>query len=239
MCTVSYLPGPDGFILTSSRDERTNRPTATITNTISSQGEEVLFPRDPQGQGSWIATSASRTACLLNGAFVFHQPSPPYRHSRGLIVLAAFDYGTIHQFADEYDFTALEPFTLILLEADELLVLRWDGTRLFRTRHDTGQPRIWSSATLYSPGIVQVRWRWFGQWLGTSSKFSPESIRTFHKTAGTGDPENALLMRRGQEYATVSLTSIVRTADGVEMIYEDLTHGHLTRHRLPNIYVPN
>ncbi len=239
MCTVSYLPFQNGFILTSSRDEKITRPPAILSYPVFYHDQEVTFPKDPLGQGSWIATSKSRTVCLLNGAFTAHEPKPPYKHSRGLVVLHAFDYSTIYQFASEYDFTGLEPFTLLMIEMGSLLVLRWTGSQLFKIEKDAFEPHIWSSATLYSPEIIKERQLWFSKWLHSASAKSLESIRNFHKTAGDGDPENAVRMRRADQYATVSLTSVVRSGQEIEMVYEDLIHSKLTRKKLAQNYVSN
>ncbi|MFW0694651.1 hypothetical protein ACN091_10365, partial [Aliarcobacter butzleri] len=88
-----------------------------------------------------IAMTTGLTACLLNGAFVAHTPQPPYKHSRGLVVLDAFDYVSIDSFINQYSFTGIEPFTLLLAETDRLsgqrlVELRWNGRRLFISESD-------------------------------------------------------------------------------------------------------
>jgi hypothetical protein len=239
MCTVSYLPGQNGFILTSSRDEKITRPAARLSEPIVIHDQEVTFPKDPQGQGTWIASSNTRTACLLNGAFKNHQPKPPYKHSRGLVVLHAFDYFTIQSFANHYDFSGLEPFTLLLVEIGELLVLRWDGSELFIAEKDPSRKHIWSSATLYNPDIIAKREKWFSDWITTTDELSLDSVRKFHLTAGDGDTENAVRMHRDNLYATVSLTSVVRLGTHMEMIYEDLIHFEPDTQSLLHHHVSN
>ena len=222
MCTVTYLPiGPSGFILTHSRDEKAIRPAAQSPRTVNIGGRSVTFPKDPQGMGTWIASSNGLTVCLLNGAFVPHQPQPPYRHSRGLVVLDVFDYVSIDAFIQHYPFAGLEPFTLLLAETGRLTELRWNGKRLFMSEKDTKKPHIWSSVTLYTAEVVQERVRWFAQWQQQISYWSVAGIRAFHKTAGDGDAGNALRMNRSQ-YNTVSLTSVLSNGTQTEMIYEDL-----------------
>lgn len=239
MCTVSYLPGQSGFILTSSRDEKITRPIARFSDPVIINGQQVTFPQDPLGQGTWIASSNTRTVCLLNGAFKAHQPKPPYKHSRGLVVLDAFNYLSLQCFAQNYDFNGLEPFTLLLIEVGQLLVLRWDGSQLFATEKDASQKHIWSSATLYTPGIIQKRQEWFNQWISSIQELSLNSIHKFHLTAGEGDPENAVRMRRDNLYQTVSLTSVVRSGPEMDMIYEDLIHCEITHKTLSKSYVSN
>jgi hypothetical protein len=239
MCTVSYLPGQSGFILTSSRDEKITRPIARLSDPVIIHDQQVTFPQDPLGQGTWIASSNTRTVCLLNGAFKAHLPRPPYKHSRGLVVLEAFDYFSLQNFAENYNFNGLEPFTLLLIEIGELLVLRWDGSQLFISEKDASQKHIWSSATLYKPDIILKRQEWFNHWISSTEELSLDSIRKFHLTAGDGDPENAVRMRRGNLYETVSLTSVVRSGIEMDMIYEDLIHAETTHKTLSQSYVSN
>ncbi|WP_041616233.1 NRDE family protein [Spirosoma linguale] len=224
MCTATYLPiSPAGFVLTHSRDEKTSRPRALPPTTLRIGGQPVTFPKDPQGMGTWIAQSKGLTACLLNGAFVAHQPKPPYKHSRGLIVLDVFDYVSIDSFIKHYAFTGLEPFTLILAETDRLVEVRWNGKRVFITEKDPAAPHIWSSATLYTADMMRERESWFTQWQHQTKHWSVEAIRHFHKTAGDGNPHTALRMNRQHQYATVSLTTALHTATQTELVYEDLT----------------
>ncbi|GBL36066.1 hypothetical protein EMGBS15_16610 [Filimonas sp.] len=88
MCTVTYLPvSSSSFILTHNRDEHHTRAIALLPEKKTMQDIEIIFPTDQQGGGTWIATSKEFTLCLLNGGFEKHIPSPPYRHSRGLVIL--------------------------------------------------------------------------------------------------------------------------------------------------------
>lgn len=239
MCTVSYLPAQSGFILTSSRDEKNTRPLARLNDPIIIQDQQVTFPQDPLGQGTWIASSTARTVCLLNGAFRAHRSKPPYKHSRGLVVLDAFNYLSLQSFVENYNFTGLEPFTLLLIEIGQLLVLRWDGGQLFITEKNANQKHIWSSATLYKPEVVKKRQEWFDSWVSSTEDLSLDSIRKFHLTAGDGEPENAVRMRRDNLYQTVSLTSVVRSGTEMEIIYEDLIHTEITHRTLSQSYVSN
>ena len=221
MCTVTYLPlGSNGFVLTHSRDEKINRPAALPPRTMVVSGQAVTFPRDPQGMGTWIAQSASLTACLLNGAFVAHASQPPYRHSRGLVVLDVFDYVSIDSFIKHYPFTGLEPFTLLLAEPGRLVDLRWNGNRVFIDEKDAASPHIWSSATLYTPDMMRQREAWFTEWQRQTRRWSVETIRHFHQTAGNGNPHTNLRMNRPGQYATVSLTTALHTGKQTELGYE-------------------
>lgn len=242
MCTATYLPAaPNGFMLTHSRDEKVIRPVARPPLTIRINEQDVTFPQDPQGQGTWIAASRQTTACLLNGGFVPHERKASYgngrpKHSRGLVVLHLFEYPTIQQFIDQYDFCNIEPFTLILAQPDRLVELRWNGHRLFIHDKDPQRPHIWSSVTLYTPDVIEKRERWFSRWLLQQPFPRVDDIRRFHKSAGDGDPENDLRMNRQGETITLSLTSIVHDGEQSAMIYEDLVQNTSTHQSISPAY---
>ena len=246
MCTVTYLPLPRaGFLLTSSRDEKTIRPTAAFPVTYTLGNQTVCFPKDPQSAGTWVAASSRLTVCLLNGAFRAHEPRAPYRHSRGLVVLSVFDYPSPAAWFATYNFTGIEPFTLVIVQSgsdqgesylghqhvERLWEVRWDGQTPHIRQLNPQLPQIWSSVTLYSDEIIARRQHWFGEWLRQhpNGAVTVNDIRSFHKQAGAGDNANAVQMNRGNGMQTVSLTTIQHDGTHASMCYEDLlknTTGH-------------
>lgn len=227
MCTVTYLPLINrGFILTSNRDET---PTRAAIELRQNDEKNLLYPREPKAGGTWICASATeRLVCLLNGAFEKHQHRPPYRRSRGLVVLDFFEYENASQFLQVYDFQGIEPFTMVIWERGLLAELRWDEQQTHFKYLDTQQPHIWSSSPLYPQPVRAMRESWFADWLiQNADNQSPESILKFHQTAGTGDPENDVKMyRRNGLVQTISITQVLYHATtGFEMTYRDLIDG--------------
>ncbi|HVD97885.1 MAG TPA: NRDE family protein [Cytophagaceae bacterium] len=223
MCTVTYLPKSGGdYILTSNRDESTARPAALAPATYLVHGKNITFPKDPLAGGSWIAYAEGRAACLLNGAFHKHIPTPPYKKSRGLVVLDYFAFENVRLFSSQYDFTGIEPFTLLLLENASLSELRWDGELLHVRNCNPNVPQIWSSVTLYPDEIISKRKKWFAEWLTKNYSYQQNAIVLFHHTAGEGNETNDILMKR-HGLQTVSITSIEKTGKQLAMVYEDLS----------------
>ncbi|MTI31719.1 NRDE family protein [Xanthovirga aplysinae] len=224
MCTVTFLPKADNdFILTSNRDESIMRPPALSPKIYEWKGQKLLFPKDPQGKGSWIAASSQgRVACLLNGAFKPHPMGGSYRKSRGLVLMENFEYSSPKDFSSLYDFQEIEPFTLILAQNAWLCEIRWDGFHVFYKELPFHKPHIWSSVPLYGPEITARREDWFGKWLKNTPSFTATDIRKFHKFGGEGDSHNDLVMNRHDLLITLSITSIERKAQKWQMIYEDL-----------------
>lgn len=238
MCTASYLPLAKGeYLITASRDEKTARLSARFPVKATLNGQTVYFPQDPQGHGSWIATAHEpgfmpTTVCLLNGAFQAHTARPPYRHSRGLVVLEVFRYASPGEWLAGFNFENLEPFTLLILQPGQLWEVRWDGKTAHSRQPDPAQPAIWSSSTLYTPPVVARREAWFQTWLRQQTQFTVAGIRQFHKQAGRDDPQNAVLMNRGNGMQTLSLTTVRHHPDHTEIFYEDLTTSRFLHHQL-------
>lgn len=229
MCTVTYLPqGRDQFILTSNRDEMPSRSPRKVTITRSGS-QQLAFPRDEMAGGTWLAASSTnRLACLLNGAFDRHDRRPPYRMSRGIMVLEYFNFPGTELFLEEFPFEGMEPFTMILYDHGQLHELRWDGNRPHPRQLDPSRPHIWSSATLYSREVRKKRESWFADWLQGRRAFSREAILDFHRTAGEGDPWNDVIMNRNGVVRTVSISSIVKTPHTIHFQYEDLLNNQVS-----------
>ncbi|WP_077919081.1 NRDE family protein [Spirosoma sp. 209] len=237
MCTATYVPlATNGFILTHSRDEKAIRPAARPPKAVSIGDQAVIFPQDPQSQGTWIASSARTTVCLLNGAFVPHQVQPAYKQSRGLVIPHFFTYPSINAFSAAYDFDHIEPFTLLVAEAERLTELRWTGQRLFTHEKDPNRAHIWSSVTLYTPDMIKKREGWFGDWLPQHPNPTVDDIRHFHQSAGDGDAETSIRMNRQHALLTISLTSIVQQDGDAEFIYEDFTQSTFSQQTIRPAY---
>lgn len=229
MCTITYLPtATDAFILTSNRDESGLRPTRAPA--IEDRGSlKLVYPKDLLAGGTWVCISnRNRAACLMNGAFEKHERKPPYRKSRGLVLLDLFDYESVSDFLSGYDFEGIEPFTIIVYDRLAMTEFRWDGTRKHTRAVDTGKPHIWSSASLYSIAVREKRERWFRKWLAERKNFDRDEILRFHRFGGEGDRENDFVMNRQGVVQTVSITSIVKNAEGAIMRYHDLMESRIS-----------
>src|SRR5688500_10833072 len=92
MCTVTFIPSKQGMFLTSNRDEKNLRASAVYPAVYEFSSGKTIFPKDADAGGTWIAVHQNGNAIvLLNGGLFKHIPAPPYRKSRGLIVLDLID----------------------------------------------------------------------------------------------------------------------------------------------------
>ncbi|MBA2422061.1 MAG: NRDE family protein [Chitinophagales bacterium] len=231
MCTVSYIPIPkNNFILTSNRDETIRRGRATPPGEFSYQEAKVICPIDPLSGGTWIAASANGTiSCLLNGAFNKHERRPLYRKSRGIVVLDSLQYESAQEFAALYDFSNIEPFTLVMIvngKGRELNELRWDGSKLHLNFFDPHDFRIWSSVTLYSKEVIAFKEEIFQNALQHTDYLTPQILMNIHERDFLYE-ECIEPAQQVHEIKTLSITSVECESNSIVMHYRDLTRKEL------------
>jgi uncharacterized protein with NRDE domain len=226
MCTVTFLPlSNNDFILTSNRDEQRLRETLP-PKIYEEDGIEMLFPKDKVAGGTWIGVSSKkRLVCVLNGGFIKHKRKENYSKSRGLIAKEILKANSLQPYLDNLNLLEVEPFTMILVDWNNLELnlteLVWDEHEKHITKHKN-EPKIWSSSTLYSNEVKELRNKWFQQWLG-ENEFISEAILQFHHTE-TDDKEQSILMKRTY-VETVSITSVKKIENTLEMVYENVVHN--------------
>ncbi|NER15522.1 hypothetical protein GWK08_18855 [Leptobacterium flavescens] len=213
MCTVSYISHNNGFTLTSNRDEDPLRKTLAPQKLTNIEGQTVVAPIDEENNGTWIAASDGRVACLLNGAFVKHQRNLPYRKSRGLIVLEAFEHSSFSDFVEEVDLHNIEPFTLVLAEKGKLQVLIWDETTKHHEVLDHTKSHLWSSSTLYTRDAHKIKLNFFNNFI-SEGNLGSEKILDLH---GLND-DNLFILNR-PKVRTVSITQFVSDSEEINLDY--------------------
>jgi len=205
--------------LTSNRDESPSRQSEGLTSTHQPDQYSIYFPLDKDSGGSWVALSETgRAACLLNGGYESFIPNPPYRMSRGQVVMDAIKAENAFTFVETYDFDRIAPFTLLIDEKDTFTELVWDGVEKHICSLPTDKPHIWSSATLYPPEVRAWRKSLFEKWISEQKSFDIESIIQFHRMAN-GDEENGFVMNRNEIVRTLSITNIALDAHKGSMIH--------------------
>ena len=224
MCTVSFIPSNDKYFITSNRDEKLSRKTAISPGMFDYNGQKLFFPKDADAGGTWIVMKENGDAAvLLNGAFICHTAEPPYRLSRGIILLDIFSTEKPSATFAKINLRDIEPFTLVLLENNCLYEFRWDGTEKFCKQLNINMPYLWSSTTLYDGFVIKKREQWFASFLSDHPTPTQQDILNFHRFTGDGNKQNDLLMTRDGIYTTVSITSILLTKDRGCIQYLDIS----------------
>ena len=173
------------------------------------KGINLIYPKDGRAGGTWIAASGNRVACLLNGAFKKHQHNPPYRLSRGILLLDSFHYHHTDDFVQQYHFEGIEPFTLIWFDTEKrrLFELRWDEKKMHLKKCPT-EAAIWSSATLYTAETQLLRTALFKKFIESTDPLSGQAIFDFHLYGSIGDPANDFVMNKPNGVETLSVSQI-------------------------------
>jgi hypothetical protein len=234
MCTVTFVPSGNIFHLTSSRDEHSSRPIALHPAIYEINNRKLLFPRDQQALGTWIAAGETgHIGVLLNGAIKPHVRQSSYRKSRGVILVDLISNPSPADSFEQMDFAGIEPFTVILFQDHHLYAGKWDGEMKWIESLDAGKPQIWSSVTLYDRDAIRKREYWFNRWRETVSYPGTLDIIHFHQHAGDGNPFNDILMNRNDQLFTNSITSVRSSGESVSFRYIDLRSGETAESVLP------
>jgi uncharacterized protein with NRDE domain len=221
MCTVSFVHSAGKIIITSNRDEQVERP-ALEPRLYPIGKQNVFFPKDPKAGGTWFAVAQNANVIvLLNGASEKHQWNPPYRKSRGLIVLDLIGSDSPILAWETIDLDGIEPFTLVLYEKQKLHQLRWNGIQKESAGLDSGHNYIWSSSTLYPKNIRDTRAQWFEQFLVTKPNVNESEMFNFHRYTEESNHQNGLVMDRGF-LKTLSITQTVIENNRVHLLHHDL-----------------
>lgn len=233
MCTLTYVPTHSGFIVTSNRDESLKRGSAIPPTVHRANAQDVLMPQDPDKGGTWIAmTEAGRVAVLLNGAHERHKWEPPYRSSRGIVLLDSLRFNDLEAFSDQYDFEGIEPFTIITLQPGSISDFRWDYKQSHITHVDSTTPHVWSSAQLYLPELhLELVNRW-DNFIASPQNLTPEALLQFNQSETYESRMQRAGIERFKGLSTVSVSSIEVGADEARFNYFNTQTSETSRTKL-------
>lgn len=227
MCTVSYFKDKEQVTLTSNRDEQMSRPTALAPQKTVINGITMYYPVDPLSEGTWFCVKESGDVLiLLNGANEKHISQPPYRKSRGLVLLDLAKTADLIQTWSNISLDKIEPFTVVAYSNRTLVQLRWNSQVKSLLHLDANLPYIWSSATLYTPEAQQMRKQWFFDFINRHhGKPNTNDLLDFHTKTAPTDTHNGLIINRNETMRTQSVTQCNLQTDQFKLSYYDVkTH---------------
>ncbi len=222
MCTVSFISADNKKIITSNRDEHVQRPKAYAPDIEILNNKKIIFPKDSKAGGTWFAAADNDVvAVLLNGGFIKHIPAPPYRKSRGLILLDIIESNNPLSFYKELYLCGIEPFTLVLYQHGTLHELRWDGKDKHELFLDNSGNYIWSSATLYTGEAIRHRKNLFERFIADTKTITPGLVHQFHSNSHE-DEENGFVINRQTGLKTFSITQAILQPGTINFLHTDL-----------------
>ena len=166
-------------------------------------------------------------AFILNGGYELHVRTPPYKHSRGLLIPELFKTGNFELFALEYDFEGLEPFTMIGRMSGKLFEIVWTGEKIHSQEIDGSERKIWASSTLYPEKWKSARKEWLNKWEFQDGNSISDALWSFHHASFTSDKEHDMIMQRWGHLKTVAITQFREKDGNWQVRYEDLITNDL------------
>jgi hypothetical protein len=141
MCTLTFLPNKDGYLLAMNRDELRERVAANPPSLRQIDSSVALYPWETSG-GTWIAANARGDLfALMNANAPDAQALSPKRASRGEIIpalLGEHSLNDVERQLAEIPLSEMHPFRLLgfFHAAREIFHWSWDGARLNSRRHE-------------------------------------------------------------------------------------------------------
>lgn len=223
MCTVSYINGLHGRIITSNRDENIGRKSAIPPKTYRLGQCKLVYPKDPEKKGTWIAVRKDGwVAVLLNGALEPFEKSTLHTISRGQIILEIFQHWQIVSGLKSLSLERVAPFTLVLSNISRLMLVRWDGRERQIQDLDIEKSYLWSSATLYDPVTMHRKEQDFKNFMeSTGYDPSPTDVIKFHK-GHYSRTKDGMLYNDVTGIKTLSITQARPDTLGCTLVYHEL-----------------
>jgi hypothetical protein len=158
MCTVTFIPQSDGYLLAMNRDDLYTRDSRLQIARLQFATHTAVHPQEAGG-GTWIGTNQFGISfALLNWAL---RPNGNKEKSRGAVIprmLTATDLASARFVFDNIEFEGTWPFRLIgILPAEPILnEWRWDGDCISELSHEWGA-RHWFSSGASDEKAEQIR----------------------------------------------------------------------------------
>jgi Transport and Golgi organisation 2 len=219
MCTLTFIPKPEGYLLGMNRDERLTRELALPPAVVSSSTLPAVYPRE--SGGTWIGSnSAGITFALLNQNPGSH--ALVKERSRGEMIPALLGSSrfpeAMHGF-QRIDLQGLMPFLLIgIFPAEQIISqCRWDGHELQfnRVGWDT---RHWFSSGVSDEMAQKIRGNTCHEAWRRRDAASAEWLRGLHASHAPVRGSFSICVHR-PDAATVSYTEVGFNSNELIMRY--------------------
>ena len=210
MCTLSWKPTAEGYLLYFNRDEQRTRPHALPPAAHRHNGVDFIAPIDAAHGGTWLLVNAHGLSIgLLN-----HYPATPMSPtkgcaSRGLLPLACADCASAAEAVGRcagLPLTDYPPFHFVAIDRRVAAMLTWDGHAPQIDWLDPAGAMLTTSS--FQPDlIVRARRTVFTLQVGDMADATPAQLEAFHRHRGN-DPAASVRMAR-IDACTHSISRIV------------------------------
>jgi hypothetical protein len=220
MCTLSFIPKSNGYLLGMNRDEKIARGHGFPPYVRRLSSKDVLFPSEEDGR-TWIGGNQYGIAlALLNWNIPYLRQR--VRRSRGLIIpelLSSTNSAEIDGGLTSYEARECAPFRLLAVIPNErtLLELSWDGGHISR-KTSSWQIRHWFSSSASDARAEQMRGGVCSRSSSETNAGSAAWLRQLHRSHENGPGAFSLCVHR-EGVETLSYTEISCTRVKVSMVH--------------------
>jgi len=205
MCILSIVKSEASIIITSNRDEQRSRKNSQPPEIVEFESRQTILARDAQAHGTWLLTdNCGRTAILLNGAFEFHTPSPPYRESRGIILMNLFQEENFKSAFLFYNLENIEPFQIIYIDHNQTHQCIWDGNQKHIFNIDLSLPQVFFSPTLYTKSLQEKKKKHFFDTFTNFQILNAHQLFEFHSEQNENSDVDFFMNREHQTTKSIS-----------------------------------
>ena len=223
MCSLSYFAKSNKIIITSNRDEHIDRASAISPQHLIFNGISCYCPIDPASNGTWFSVREDGLVLvLLNGADTAHKPNPPYRISRGLILVELLGKKNPEIYWEDINLDGIEPFTIVLYKNSKLIQCIWNGNLKSSYELNATSPKLWCSSTLYSDIQYSSRLESFHTLINNKGKeINDDDILQLHKNPDSSS-KPGFLLNRNDTMLTKNIIQCVITNNNFSLKHLDV-----------------
>jgi len=223
MCTLTFVPTKDGFVVGMNRDEKRVRRSALHPKRFEFPSTAALYPHESSG-GSWIACNNHGTCLALLNRNVDSPISAKNARSRGVLIPDLIGESDLRDTRTRYaqlDLTEILPFRLVGVFPKESVVTewRWDGLRREELNFEW-RKRHWFSSSLSDALAERGRGRTCEKATSSLPMSGVSWVRGLHESHDPIPGPFSICVHR-EDAATVSYTEVHCTEEAISMSYRD------------------
>jgi hypothetical protein len=210
MCTVSFVPRKNGYLLAMNRDEKRTRPPGLAPTRFMIGGREIICPTEPGG-GTWIALNDAQTTFALINWYAVKAAVKTNAVSRGVVVkslAAEVSPAASSIILAGLPLQQINPFRLIGFfgAQREIREWRWD-LKILTCGRPSWDAQPWISSGFDEPQAQRARSSTFRVALRRQDAGSLRWLRRLHSSHAPFCGPFSICMHRA-EAATVSYTEV-------------------------------
>jgi hypothetical protein len=219
MCTFSFIPEKEGYLVGMNRDEQIVRSASLPPERFPIEGGYALYPREISG-GTWIAANSfGVTLALLNWYSV--APNAPKSQSRGEVIpslIAGEDSSSVHDALTRLSLGGTLPFRLVGIFSQGHKVTEWRWSqRMLEILEFPWERRHWFSSGLSDAEAEKQR----GAVCTRSSpngRTTKEWLRELHRSHENGPGPFSVCVHR-PEVRSLSYSEVSYSLHGLSVLY--------------------